>query len=77
MSEVVIVEAVRTPVGKRNGGLSTNHPADTLATVWRTHLPGAIGFYNSIVVDDLDGDGRPELYVAGSLGLWRFLPTAA
>ena len=31
MSEVVIVEAVRTPVGKRNGGLSTNHPADTLA----------------------------------------------
>lgn len=51
--------------------------ADTLATVWRTHLSGAIGFYDSIVVDDLDGDGRPELYVAGSLGLWRFLPTGA
>ncbi len=32
-SDVVIVEAVRTPVGRRNGGLSTNHPADTLATV--------------------------------------------
>jgi len=31
MSEVVIVEAVRTPVGKRNGGLSTMHPADLLA----------------------------------------------
>ena len=30
MPEVVIAEAVRTPVGKRNGGLSTNHPADTL-----------------------------------------------
>ena len=35
MSEVVIVEAVRTPVGKRNGGLSTVHPADTLAAVQR------------------------------------------
>jgi acetyl-CoA C-acetyltransferase len=35
MTEVVIVEAVRTPVGKRNGGLSTLHPADTLATVQR------------------------------------------
>src|SRR3546814_11346304 len=33
MSDVVIVEAVRTPVGKRNGGLSTVHPADLLATV--------------------------------------------
>ena len=35
MSEVVIVEAVRTPVGKRNGGLSTLHPADTLSAVQR------------------------------------------
>ncbi len=35
MSEVVIVEAVRTPVGKRNGGLSTLHSADTLAAVQR------------------------------------------
>ncbi|MGK2950310.1 MAG: steroid 3-ketoacyl-CoA thiolase [Acidimicrobiales bacterium] len=33
MSEVVIVEAVRSPVGKRNGGLSTIHPADLLAAV--------------------------------------------
>jgi len=35
MSEVVIVEAVRSPVGKRNGGLSTLHPADLLGTVQR------------------------------------------
>jgi len=33
MSDVVIVEAVRSPVGKRNGGLSTIHPADLLAAV--------------------------------------------
>lgn len=28
MSNVVIIDAVRTPIGKRNGGLSTVHPAD-------------------------------------------------
>jgi acetyl-CoA C-acetyltransferase len=33
MSEVVIVEAVRTPIGRRGGGLSTIHPADLLAAV--------------------------------------------
>ncbi len=35
MTDVVIVEAVRTPIGRRNGGLSTVHPADLLATVLR------------------------------------------
>jgi acetyl-CoA C-acetyltransferase len=33
VSNVVIVEAVRTPIGRRNGGLSTVHPADLLAAV--------------------------------------------
>ncbi|MBI4932689.1 MAG: steroid 3-ketoacyl-CoA thiolase [Actinobacteria bacterium] len=33
MSNIVIVDAVRTPIGKRNGGLSTMHPAEVLATV--------------------------------------------
>ena len=31
MAEAVIVEAVRSPVGKRNGGLSGVHPADLSA----------------------------------------------
>jgi acetyl-CoA C-acetyltransferase len=35
MSDVVIVDAVRTPIGRRNGGLSTVHPADLLATTLR------------------------------------------
>jgi acetyl-CoA C-acetyltransferase len=35
MTEVVIVEAVRSPIGRRNGGLSTVHPADLLATTLR------------------------------------------
>jgi acetyl-CoA acyltransferase len=33
MRETVIVEAVRTPVGKRNGGLSAMHAADLSAVV--------------------------------------------
>ncbi|HEX4393799.1 MAG TPA: acetyl-CoA C-acetyltransferase, partial [Mycobacterium sp.] len=33
MAEAVIVEAVRSPVGKRNGGLSGVHAADLSAQV--------------------------------------------
>jgi len=33
MTEVVIVEAVRSPLGRRNGGLSTCHSVDLLGTV--------------------------------------------
>ena len=33
MSDAVIVAAVRTPVGKRNGGLSGVHPVDLSAHV--------------------------------------------
>ena len=33
MTEIVIIDAVRSPIGKRNGGLSTLHPgAMTRAT---------------------------------------------
>ena len=35
MVDVVIVEAVRSPVGRRNGGLSTMHSVDLLAAVQR------------------------------------------
>ncbi len=33
MTDVVIVEAVRSPLGRRGGGLSTLHPADLLGAV--------------------------------------------
>ena len=33
MSDVVIVDALRTPIGRRNGGLSTLHPAEALSNV--------------------------------------------
>jgi acetyl-CoA acyltransferase len=36
MRDAVIVEAVRTPVGKRNGGLSGTHPGDLSSHVLRT-----------------------------------------
>lgn len=35
MNSVVIVDALRTPVGRRNGGLSTLHPADLLGRLQR------------------------------------------
>ena len=47
MRDAVIVEAVRTPVGKRNGGLSGVHPVDLSAHVLNAlversgHRPGA------------------------------------
>jgi acetyl-CoA C-acetyltransferase len=34
-SSTVIIDAVRTPIGKRNGGLSTMHPAEVLSQVQR------------------------------------------
>jgi len=34
-TDVVVVEAARSPLGRRNGGLSTVHPADLLADVQR------------------------------------------
>ncbi|MFN8035615.1 MAG: steroid 3-ketoacyl-CoA thiolase [Acidimicrobiia bacterium] len=40
-TDVVVVEAVRSPMGRRNGGLSTMHPADLLATVQRAAVDRA------------------------------------
>jgi acetyl-CoA C-acetyltransferase len=49
MAEVVVVDAVRTPVGKRNGGLAGVHPADLLGEALRALFdrtgvdPGEVG----------------------------------
>ena len=37
-NDVVIVEAVRSPLGRRNGGLATVHPADLLGAVQRAAI---------------------------------------
>jgi acetyl-CoA C-acetyltransferase len=38
MTDVVIVEAVRSPIGRRGGGLSTCHPADLLGAVQKAAI---------------------------------------
>ena len=49
MREVMIVEAVRSPIGRRGGGLSGLHPADLLGAVQRAAVeragidPAAVG----------------------------------
>jgi acetyl-CoA C-acetyltransferase len=49
MAEVVIVEAVRSPIGRRNGGLSAMHSIDLLAAVQNELIlrsgidPGEVG----------------------------------
>ncbi len=35
MTDVVVIDAVRTPIGRRNGGLSGMHPAQLLGEVQR------------------------------------------
>ena len=48
-TDVVIVEAVRSPLGRRNGGLASVHPADLLGAVQRATVersgidPSAVG----------------------------------
>ncbi len=41
MADVVIVEAVRSPIGRRGGGLSTMHPADLLGAVQKAAVERA------------------------------------
>ena len=49
MSEVIVIDAVRTPIGRRNGALSGVHPAELLAGVQRELVrrsgidPAAVG----------------------------------
>ena len=51
MRDAVIVAAVRTPIGKRNGGLSGNHPVDLSAQVLQA-LAARTGI-DPAVVDDV------------------------
>src|SRR3954468_3999263 len=54
MREAVVVEAVRTPIGKRNGGLSGVHAAD-LSAVVLTELAGRTGLDPNLVDDVIWG----------------------
>ena len=54
MAEAVIVEAVRSPVGRRNGGLSGVHPAELSAQVLNG-LAERVGFDPEIIDDVIWG----------------------
>ena len=77
MREVVIVDAVRTPVGRRNGGLSTMHSADLLgesfkALFERTGVdPAAVG---QVVGGCVSQIGQQAFNVARTAWLTAGLP---
>ena len=72
MRETVIVEAVRTPVGKRNGGLSTMHAADLSALVLN-ELQQGTGIDPSIVDDVVWGCVSQVGDQSSNIGRWAVL----
>ncbi|MBL1098686.1 acetyl-CoA C-acetyltransferase [Streptomyces coffeae] len=77
MTEAYIVEAVRTPVGKRNGGLASVHPADLGAHVLRALMersgadPAAV---EDVVLGCLDTVGPQAGDIARTCWLAAGLP---
>jgi acetyl-CoA acyltransferase len=75
--EAVIVEAVRSPIGKRNGRLAGLHPVDLLATVLQALLQRA-GIDPALVDDHITGcvmqTGEQGMNVARSAWLAAGLP---
>jgi acetyl-CoA C-acetyltransferase len=77
MADVVIVDAVRTPVGRRNGGLATVHPAELLggvlrALVTRTGIePGQVG---QVVAGCVSQVGEQSFNIARTSWLAAGLP---
>ncbi len=54
MREAVIVEAVRSPIGKRNGSLAETHPVDLLATVLQ-EVVARSGVDPGLIEDNITG----------------------
>lgn len=77
MREAVVVEAVRTPVGRRNGGLSGYHPAELLGSVL-TALLERTGVDPELVDDVIAGCvtqvGEQSVNVARNAWLGAGLP---
>jgi acetyl-CoA C-acetyltransferase len=67
MAEAFIIDAVRTPVGRRNGGLSGIHPADMAAhviaeTVRRTSIDSAE--FDEVILGAIDQVGPQAMDIA-------------
>jgi acetyl-CoA C-acetyltransferase len=77
MQDVVILSAVRTPIGRRNGGLSGLHPADLLGVVQRAVVeragidPGNVG---QIVGGCVSQVGEQSFNIARTAWLSQGLP---
>jgi acetyl-CoA C-acetyltransferase len=77
MRDVYLVEAVRTPLGRRGGGLSTVHPADLLGAVQKAALaragldPAAVG---QVVAGCVSQVGEQAFNVARTAWLAAGLP---
>lgn len=67
MRDAVIVDAVRTPIGKRNGSLAGVHPGDMTAHVL-TALQQRVGFDPAIIDDVVWGCVSQVGDQAGSIG---------
>ncbi len=80
MTNVVIVDAVRSPVGRRNGGLSSVHPAELLGTVQRELIdrtgvdPAAVG---QVVGGCVSQVGEQSFNIARTAWLAAGLPQSA
>lgn len=77
MSEAYIVDAIRTPVGRRGGGLSGTHPVDLAAHVIRT-LVGRSDFdpaqIDDVIFGCLDNIGAQAGDIARTSALAAGLP---
>ena len=77
MTEAFIIDAVRTPVGKRKGGLAGVHPADMAAHVIKTLVgrhdvdPAAI---DDVILGCLDNIGSQAGDIARTAALAAGLP---
>jgi acetyl-CoA acyltransferase len=72
MREAVIVEAVRTPVGKRGGQLADWHPTDLLAHTLRT-LVERSGVDVDVIADVITGCVIQQGEQAGNISRWASL----
>jgi len=76
-TDVVIIEAVRSPLGKRNGGLASVHPVELLGAVQREAVeraeidPGAVG---QVIGGCVTQTGEQTFDIARSAWLTAGLP---
>lgn len=78
MSTAYIVEAVRTPVGRRRGGLAGVHPADLGATVLRELVERSgidAGLVDDVIMGCIDTVGPQNGCIARTSWLAAGLPT--